>query len=211
MISFTSQTDDTSVAVVRLDDRRSICLVAEAAVSLHGNADVLSSLLTRLLSIHTDDLLALANDLGDHLRGAEVAERLPPWVFFAGVAVQDSVVEACVAGPHRIHVLRGETVLASTREHILRFDEPPPDWPVGALDAEARALHGSIVTRSLGKAASRRAELTTWKVSDANAVLVVSADFHLNAEPASYVTIPPPTRRAGSFALLRRYPAGSAR
>ena len=132
-------------------------------------------------------LPAIAQELGERLARATRSSELPEWVFFAGVSCFGSSVVACVAGPHRVHLLCDGVVVASTREHILKYDEPPPDWPDDLARTIDRGIHGAVVTRSVGTTASRSAEVTIWRAPDEFQILVVSADYHQYRGIASYV------------------------
>ena len=130
-------------------------------------------------------LAQTAAELGGRLR-ADGQPPLPPWVFFVAVDLTDTQITSCVAGPHRVHLIQREAIIASTREHTLVHDDPPPDWP--ELSKDDLSLHGNVVTRSIGRSCSRLPEVTTWNVEGACRVVVVSAAFYQNREPSEYAT-----------------------
>jgi hypothetical protein len=150
--------------------------------------DAVDRLLAEISQISFEQgVAALAHELGERLRAADGKHSQPAWVFFAGVEIRDSAITACVAGPHRIHLLKHDAIVASTREHILRHDSPPPDWPEEAAPEVDVNLHGTVVTRSLGASASRAPEVTVWSSRRPFTVLLVSADLHRHQESTSYV------------------------
>ena len=154
------------------------------------------------------DLSQVAAELGAKLV-ADGVPPLPPWVFFAGVDLKDTQVSVCVAGPHRVHLVQGEALVASTREHTLTHDAPPPDWP--ELSNDDLRFHGNVVTRSVGRSRSRLPEVTTWNVQGAYRVAVVSAGFYENREPLEYAALLGGTPESvgevtPSYAVLYRYP-----
>lgn len=85
-----------------------------------------------------------------------------------------------------MHLIEDERLVASAREHILRHDEAPPDWPDDAKSALDLHAQGDIVTRSLGRAGSRPEETTVWTPQGPYRVVSCSADAHRNRAPEEY-------------------------
>jgi hypothetical protein len=111
---------------------------------------------------------------------------LPQWVFYSAVLASPTRVECCVAGPHRVHLARDSALFASTREHVLRHDQAPPDWSTEARASVDLAVQGNIVTRSLGDSISLPPETTIWNTQAPYNIVVCSADAHQERAPSSY-------------------------
>lgn len=114
------------------------------------------------------------------------AAELPEWVFYSAILASAQRVEVCVAGPHRVHLIEAGHLTASTREHILRHDDAPPDWPELARDEIDLELQGDIVTRSLGKAASQSPETTLWMPNAPYRIVSCSSDAFGSQSPTAY-------------------------
>lgn len=129
------------------------------------------------------------------------------WAFFAGVDMSDAEITCCVAGPHRVHLIQGDSLVASTHEHTVQYDGPPTDWP--SPTAEQLSLHANVVVRSIGYGATRPPEMTRWAVRGPCRVAVVSTDFYGYRQPSAYalsIGAGPRDSNAitGSYALLTR-------
>lgn len=112
----------------------------------------------------------------------------PEWVLYSAVLAEPQRVEVSVAGPYRVHLIQAGRLAASTREHILRYDDAPPDWPAGAKDNIDLDLQGDIITRSLGKAASQGPEVTIWTPHGPYRIVSCSSEAHQSRPELSYAT-----------------------
>jgi hypothetical protein len=158
-----------------------------------------------LLSSAVHELHEVAASLGQYL--ANGGSGSSEWAFFAGVDLSDTDVTCCVSGPHRVHLIQGGELVASTREHTLEYDGPPPDWP--SLSVEDLSSLAHVVVRSIGCAVSTPPERTRWPVPGPCQVVIASADFYGAEPPSAYVLsvsakLRSPERITGSCALLTR-------
>lgn len=136
------------------------------------------------------------------LRAKACESHLPSWVMFAAVSATARCVEACVAGPHRVHLVNNKRIVASTREHVLACDDHPPGWSEDALSRFDRTIHGSVVTRALGKTSGAFPERTTWLIRPPYQLVVCPTDFHQYREPSHDLTRAYSEIAAGPTALL---------
>jgi|GEM_PF-4864153 len=176
--------------------KRSLCKLLQRALKSHG-----------VLRRGTPRALA---DVVEHaLNGAGPPSDLPAWAFFASVLALPNLVEVCLAGPHRVHLVRDGGIVDSCREHILSEDAPPPDWPPEMMERIDLVLQGGIVTRSLGKTASRPPETTVWRTAPPYRVIVCSSDAHKGRPPSAYVNADHGASEEGSFYVLECTPGQS--
>lgn len=104
------------------------------------------------------------------------------WAFFAGVDVTATEVTCCVAGAHRVHLIKGDSIVESTREHTLANDP----GALSQLATDVRRRHANMVVRSLGAGGHSPAELTRWSIEGPCDIVVVSADYYHYREPLTY-------------------------
>ncbi len=192
---FTSEEDGALLVALEFNAARtdrakeSFCELLQGAVKGHG-------------ALRRGTPRALADFIGHELNGARGPSDLPSWAFFVSVLTLPNLVEVCLGGPHRVHLVRDGGIVGSCREHILSEDAPPHDWPPERMERIDLALRGGIVTRALGKTASRPPETTVWRTAPPYRVIVCSSDAHRGRPPSTYVNVEQGASEEGSFYVL---------
>jgi hypothetical protein len=122
---------------------------------------------------------------------------------FAAAAFAGGQVHVTTLGTVRVHLLDGATVVASSRDHILRT-EP------GDADARTIARHGTAPTRAVGGRAFDP-DHAIWTAPAEPTVLVLTEDFHGFDLPDRYAADPwsrmsPDGNGPGAIAVVTAIP-----
>lgn len=109
------------------------------------------------------------------------------WAMLSAVHVSRRRVTVCLAGAHRVHLLREGKLISSVREHIAKFD-PQPGQPRSASE-EVQRFYDAIVTRTIGGADGHSAppEVTRWVTPPSFRVVMCTTLFNGNQEPETYL------------------------
>jgi hypothetical protein len=99
------------------------------------------------------------------------------------VVVTEDAVHVCTAGDIRVHLVRGGSVVRSTRDHVLANESP--EWVRATYGGVPLGHHATMVTRTLGSCALPP-EKEEWPAKSPFSVLVCSSAHHRHREPNVY-------------------------
>lgn len=122
---------------------------------------------------------AVANRVHQRLVQQSGSE-LPELVTFFGVRWSESEAELCCAGPWRAHLLFGDQIVSSSRDHTVRSHVNDP-----AISLETRRTLPGAVTRLLGGKVAAP-ENWTWTLDRDWRIVASTKDFHQWRDPSDY-------------------------
>ncbi|MBS1796145.1 MAG: hypothetical protein JSS81_19995 [Acidobacteria bacterium] len=110
-------------------------------------------------------------------------------VSYVGIALSKNTVYVCTAGNCRVHLIKNDLLVSSTRDHNL-IEEPVEG--MGELSSEPglALFYKCIETRqivALKSEVRHRAESIKWEPDGGFTILVCSESFHRFQEPENYI------------------------
>lgn len=131
--------------------------------------------------------LSYANALKAVLESWSETEGRHQIVFYAGVLLQPSKVEVCTAGDIRVHLVKGGSILAVTRDHNMIDDIPEdtPDW----VKNRPHEFLCSVPTRCIGDDYTKPPELQVWSITGAYSVFICTSQVHKYQAAEKYLQL----------------------
>jgi hypothetical protein len=124
---------------------------------------------------------SVASRLDQRLREARAGN--PSWVIFAAAAITETAVHVCTAGDLRIHLVQGDRVIRTTRDHIVRNEST--EWLRKTYGEAPLDDHATMLTRTLGSG-DLPAETDTWPALVNGSLWLCSSEVHRFRSPEQY-------------------------